>query len=119
MVKSVPSAAIRASATGPMLPWSVESKVEQYLKKNWRQPAPFSHASASRDCATASAAGRLRDLSAMTTASASTASGALSGTPIICTLRMPARTRVPARSVAPVKSSAMQPKRTVMRAVSR
>jgi hypothetical protein len=32
---------------------------------------------------------------------------------------MPARTRVPARSVAPVKSSAMQPKRTVMRAVSR
>ena len=32
MVKFVPSAAIRASATGPMLPFGVESKVEQYLK---------------------------------------------------------------------------------------
>jgi hypothetical protein len=27
-----PSASIRASATGPMLPLAVESKVEQYLK---------------------------------------------------------------------------------------
>ena len=30
--KSAPSSASSASATGPMLPWSVESKVEQYLK---------------------------------------------------------------------------------------
>ena len=29
---SVPSASISASITGPMLPWGVESKVEQYLK---------------------------------------------------------------------------------------
>ena len=32
MVRSVPSAAISASATGPMLPAGVESKVEQTLK---------------------------------------------------------------------------------------
>ena len=32
MVKSVPSASISASVTGPMLPFGVESKVEQYLK---------------------------------------------------------------------------------------
>ena len=31
------------------------------------------------------------------------------GTPMVCTMRMPARTRLLARSVAPVKSSAMQP----------
>ena len=117
MVKSVPSAAISASATGPMLPASVESKVEQYLKKNWRQPAASSHWSAASDCATASAAGMVRDLRAITTASASTASAGPAGTPIICTARMPARTRVPARSVAPVKSSAMQPNIALTRAV--
>ncbi len=32
MVKSVPSACISASVTGPMFPLSVLSKVEQYLK---------------------------------------------------------------------------------------
>ena len=32
MVKLLCSAAIRASATGPILPFGVESKVEQYLK---------------------------------------------------------------------------------------
>ena len=32
IVKSVPSASINASVTGPILPRSVESKVEQYLK---------------------------------------------------------------------------------------
>ena len=32
MVNGVPSASISASATGPMLPFGVESKVEQYLK---------------------------------------------------------------------------------------
>jgi hypothetical protein len=32
IVKSVSSASISASATGPMLPAGVESKVEQYLK---------------------------------------------------------------------------------------
>jgi hypothetical protein len=32
MVKSVPSASMSASATGPILPQGVESKVEQYLK---------------------------------------------------------------------------------------
>ena len=32
MVKSVPSRAISASVTGPILPCGVLSKVEQYLK---------------------------------------------------------------------------------------
>ena len=32
MVNRVPSAVMRAEVTGPMLPSSVESKVEQYLK---------------------------------------------------------------------------------------
>ena len=32
IVKGVCSAAISASATGPMFPFGVESKVEQYLK---------------------------------------------------------------------------------------
>src|SRR5262249_30084428 len=105
MVKVSPRSASRASATGPMLPASVESKVEQYLKKYWRAPAARSRASAARDIATASAAGMVRDFSATTIASAS-------GTPISCTVRMPWRTRVLARSVAPVRSSAMQPRRS-------
>ena len=69
IAKSVPSASISASATGPILPASVESKVEQYLKKAWRTPQARSRSSASTDCATASAAGIARDLSATTTAS--------------------------------------------------
>jgi hypothetical protein len=67
-----------------------------------------SHFKASSDCAMASAAGMVRDLSATTTASTSAASGEV-GTPMVCTTRMPERTRLLARSVAPVKSSAMQP----------
>src|SRR5581483_11688544 len=52
----------------------------------------------------------VRDLSAITTASTSPWISR-SGTPIVCTTRMPERTRLLARSVAPVKSSAMQPRR--------
>jgi hypothetical protein len=52
----------------------------------------------------------VRDFSATTTASTSASRGP-SGTPMVCTTRMPARTRLLARSVAPVKSSAMQPRR--------
>ena len=52
IVKSVPSASISASATGPMLPRSVESNVEQYLKKNCRHPASCSQRERSeRTCA--------------------------------------------------------------------
>jgi hypothetical protein len=50
----------------------------------------------------------VRDFSATTMASASTADA---GTPMVCTVRMPLRTSVLARSVAPVKSSAIQPSR--------
>ena len=50
----------------------------------------------------------VRDLSATTTASTSSASGA-AGTPMVWMVRMPPRTSMLARSVAPVKSSAMQP----------
>ncbi len=111
MVKPAPSAASRASATGPILPWSVESKVEQYLKKYCRAPAGRSQASAASDCSTASAAGMVRDFSATTTASLSGTAVPPGGTSIICTVRMPSRTSVLARSVAPVMSSAMQPSR--------
>src|SRR5580765_2372099 len=93
-----------------MLPASVESKVEQYLKKYWRAPAARSRSSAARDIDTASAAGIVRDFSATTMASASGKGSVAAGTPITCTVRMPWRTRVLARSVAPVRSSAMQPR---------
>ncbi len=54
----------------------------------------------------------VRDLSATTTASTSSASG-VAGTPMVWMVRMPPRTSMLARSVAPVKSSAMQPSSTV------
>ena len=43
------SARARASATGPILPSGVESKVEQYLKKNCRHPWACNHSSAASD----------------------------------------------------------------------
>src|SRR6185312_956909 len=110
IVKVSPRSASRASATGPMLPRSVESKVEQYLKKYWRAPAACSRSSAARDIATASAAGTVRDFNATTMASAAGSGSPTGGTPITCTVRMPWRTSVLARSVAPVRSSAMQPR---------
>ena len=39
MVWSVPRSSINASATGPMLPSAVLSKVEQYFQKNRLAPA--------------------------------------------------------------------------------
>jgi hypothetical protein len=51
----------------------------------------------------------VRDFRATTTASALGRRAAPCGTPMVCTVRMPARTSMLARSVAPVKSSAMQP----------
>ena len=92
-----------------MLPASVESKVEQYLKKYCRVPARLSAPNAASDCATASAAGIVRDFRATTIASASGSGAPVAGTPITCTVRMPPRTSMLARSVAPVRSSAMQP----------
>lgn len=66
---------------------------------------------ATRGCSTASCSGTVGDCSAMTTASTSAiAASAASGTPIVCTTRMPPLTRLFAWSVAPVKSSAMQPR---------
>ncbi len=109
MEKSSPSASSSASATGPILPSSVESKVEQYLKKICRAPFPRSHSSAISDWSTASPAGMVRDFSATTTASASGTGWSASGTPITWIVRMPLATSVLARSVAPVWSSAMQP----------
>ena len=71
-----------------MLPRLVESKVEQYLKKIWRAPPSLSHASAARDSRTALAGGTVRDLSAITIASASGTGAPVSGTPITWTVRM-------------------------------
>ena len=109
MVKLSSSASSSASATGPMLPASVESKVEQYLKKNCWQPACCSQRSAASDCSTACSAGQLRDFNAITSASASGAVASAPGRSISCTVRMPCLTRVLHRSVAPVKSSAIHP----------
>ncbi len=98
-----------------MLPASVESKVEQYLNRICRQPCARSQASAASDCATASSAGMLRDFSATTSASdCGSAASTLSGTPTVCSVRMPPRVSMFATSVAPVKSSAMQPRIAVM-----
>jgi hypothetical protein len=55
-----------------------------------------------------------RDLSAITTASASGNAVSARGTPSSTTADMPWRTSVLARSVAPVKSSAMQPSSMLM-----
>src|SRR5215813_6560299 len=119
IVKVSPRSASSASATGPMLPASVESKVEQYLKTYCRAPAARRLASTARDIATASAAGIVRDLSATTIASASGSGAPASGTPIAWTVRIPWRTSVFARSVAPVRSSAMQPRSRVPAAMRR
>jgi hypothetical protein len=54
-----------------MLPASVLSKVEQYLKKICRAPAPSSASQAARLSDTACCTGAVRDLSATTNASAS------------------------------------------------
>src|SRR5262245_1225819 len=104
-----PSSSISASATGPMLPASVESKVEQYLKRIWWAPPRRRARALASDCATASAAGAVRDLSETTMASASGRAAADAGTPIVCTTLMPARCSISATSVAPVRSSATTP----------
>ncbi len=69
ITQSVPSASASASATGPILPSGVESKVEHYLKTNCWHPCFCNHFSAASDCATASEAGTERDFSATTPAS--------------------------------------------------
>src|SRR5690554_1045374 len=123
-VMTPPRCSSRASLTGPILPVSVESKVEQYLKKICRGLRACSQSRAARELATALEAGVERDLSATTMASAFS-SAALSwgdnnpsGMPIICTQRIPPRTRLLARSVAPVKSSAMAPNTMDMSSLS-
>ncbi len=87
--------------TGPMLPASVESKVEQILNSTWSAPRARSHLSAARDSATAFAASIERLFNATTTASTSGKSRS-PGTPMVCTVRSPALVSVFARSDAPV-----------------
>ena len=108
--EEAPSSSSSASATGPMLPASVESKVEQYLKRICFAPRSRSARALASDWATASAAGEVRDLSETTTAWASGSADADAGTPIACTTLMPARCSMSATSVAPVRSSATTPR---------
>ena len=96
-----------------MLPPGVESKVEQYLNINWRQPCACSHFSAARDCTTASPAGIDRLFRATTPASISSGAG-VEGTPRNWAVRKPPCPGSPLASVlpislAPVKSSAITP----------
>ena len=44
IVNEASKSAMKASITGPMLPSSVESNVEQYLKKNLSVPTAFNQA---------------------------------------------------------------------------
>ncbi len=106
---SAPSRSISASATGPILPSFVESKVEQYLNRICVAPCASSHSQAASDWATASAAGMVRLFSATTPASQLAGAGP-GGMPTNCIVAMPPLARVLARSLAPVKSSAMQPR---------
>jgi hypothetical protein len=48
MTLRAPRASDKTSRTGPILPSGVESKVEQYLKRNCRHPCAFSHSSAAK-----------------------------------------------------------------------
>jgi hypothetical protein len=94
------------------LPAGVESKVEQYLKTNWRQPCARSQSRAASDWATASAGAIERLFSATTPASQRAGAGPF-GTPRNCVVVSPRppcpRASVLAMSLAPVKSSAMTP----------
>ena len=91
-----------ASITGPILPASVESKVEQILNNTCVAPRSRSHCSAARERVTASRASIDRLLSDTTTASTSGNSRFTAGTPMVCTVRRPLRVNVLARSEAPV-----------------
>jgi hypothetical protein len=88
--------------TGPILPASVESKVEQILNRMCPAPRLRSHFSASRERATASPASIERLFSETTTASTSGSFKSSDGTPMVCTVRRPWRVSVLARSDAPV-----------------
>src|SRR4029079_6538081 len=80
-----PESARSASITGPILPASVESKVEQILNSTWPAPRPRSHFSAARERSTATPASIERLLSDTTTASTSGSARESEGTPIVCT----------------------------------
>ena len=69
IVNEASKSAMKASITGPMLPSSVESNVEQYLKINLSVPTAFNQLSACRDWLTASRTGIVRVFKAITTAS--------------------------------------------------
>src|SRR4051794_17958429 len=94
-----------------MFPSGVESKVEQYLNTNCRQPCARSHSNASSESATASAAGIERLFRATTPASQASGAGFV-GTPRNCTVESPPLASVFAMSLAPVKSSAITPRST-------
>ena len=89
MVNGTSIASINASATHPMLPLSVESKVEQYLKKICFAPRLCNHFKAAKDFLMASAAGIVLDFKETTTAAASSALKPGSGTPMDCSVGMP------------------------------
>ena len=97
-----PARARSASSTGPILPASVESKVEQILNRMWVAPRARSHCSASSDSVTACVAGIERLFSETTTASAAGRSRLSRGTPMVCTVRRPFSDSMLARSDAPV-----------------
>ena len=108
-VKSSPNSSSTASVTGSIFPFSVESKVAQYLKYICSEPLALSHLKASRLWRTASSAGIVRPFRAMTIALGVCSSFA--GISLHRMTESPASARKEAASDAPVKSSATTPRK--------
>ena len=93
--------AISASATGPMLPWAVESKVEQYFQYRRSAPLARSQFAASPQSRTAVSIGSVLHFRAMISISLLQSDDSL-GNPKCSLTEAPLRLSRPARSVAPV-----------------
>ena len=97
-----PVSAPKASVTGPMLPRSVESKVEQTFNRMCSAPRPSSHLAPATEVSTARAGSIERLFRATTTASTNGRARPSGGTPMLWTVPRPWRVRALARSEAPV-----------------
>ena len=88
--------------TGPMLPRSVESNVEQGLEVQLARPVVQQPRGGRRRLSDGAVTGAVRVLSDTTTAS--TSGTEPDGTPNVCTTVAPRRRKTEARSVPPVAS---------------
>ena len=101
-----------ASVTGPIFPFLVESKVEQYLKINCSHPQSFNHERAFKLSDIASSIGMVLVLRAITAASVGSffiSEGSRVGIPAYMDTCIPDFLRLFAISDEPVKSSPIIP----------